>query len=84
MTSQSIFEKLIKDEGGEVNMTTIVNNPPSSDNSSGPLTLIIVLVVLVVVGYLFFVYGLPAIQNLGAPQINVPSKIDVNVNQTKP
>jgi hypothetical protein len=67
-------------------MATIINNPPSSDNSNGPLTLIIVLVVLAVVGYLFFVYGLPAIQHMqvGTPTINIPSKIDVNVQQTKP
>ncbi len=65
-------------------MTTIVNNPPSSDNSGGPLTAIIVLVVLVVLGYLAYVYGLPAIRNMsGTPQINIPSTIDVNVNQTK-
>ena len=64
-------------------MATIVNNPPS-DNSGGPLTAIIVLVVLVVLGYLGYVYGLPAIRQMqvGTPQINVPSKIDVNVNQT--
>ena len=86
MTSHNIFEKLIKDEEGEENMTTIVNNPLPSDNSNGPVMLIIVLVVLVVIGYLFFVYGLPAIQHiqLGGTQINIPSKIDVNVNQTKP
>lgn len=67
-------------------MTTIVNNPPPADNSGGPLVTIIVLVVLVVLGYLGFVYGLPALRQIqlgGAPQINVPSKIDVNVNQTK-
>ena len=46
---------------------------------------IIALVILIVLGYLGYVYGLPAIQNiqLGTPQINVPSQIDVNVNQAK-
>ena len=63
-------------------MTTVVNNPPS-DNSGGPLTAIIVIVVLVVLGYLGYVYGLPAIRNMSGTQINIPSKIDVNVNQTK-
>ena len=63
-------------------MTTIVNNPPA-DNSGGPVMIIIVLVVLVVLGYLGFVYGLPALQRMqsGGIQVNVPSKIDVNVNQ---
>jgi len=64
-------------------MATIINNPPS-DNSS--MNMVVGLIVLVVVGYLAYVYGLPAIQKTmqsGAPQINVPSKIDINVNQTK-
>lgn len=66
-------------------MATIVNNPPASNNSSGFMGLIITLIVLVVLVYLGLVYVLPAIQNmkLGAPQINIPNKIDVNVNQTK-
>lgn len=66
-------------------MTTIVNNPPSSDNSGGPMGIIVVIVVLLVLGYLGFVYGLPALRQmqLGTPQINVPSQIDVNVNQAK-
>ena len=64
-------------------MTTIVNNPPSSDNSGGPMGLIIGLIVLIVVGYLVIVYGIPAIRQMGTPQVNIPSKIDVNVNQTK-
>ena len=64
-------------------MTTIVNNPPS-DNSGGPMGMIIGIIVLVVLGYLVYVYGLPAVRNMsGTPQINVPSKIDVNVNQTE-
>ena len=68
-------------------MTTVVNNPPPSNDSSGGIGMIIGLIVLIVAVYLFFVYGLPAIQNvqLGTPQIkiNVPSKIDVNVQPAK-
>lgn len=67
-------------------MATIVNNPPpSNNNSGGSMGMIIGLFVLVILGFLFFVYGLPAISNMqfGTPQINVPEKIDVNVNQTK-
>ena len=66
-------------------MATIINNPPSSDNSSRPVGMIIVLVVLLVLAYLGYVYGLPVIQQmqLGSTQINVPSKIDVNINQSK-
>ncbi len=65
-------------------MTTIVNNPPSSDNSGGLIGIIIAIVVLSVLGYLGFVYGLPALRQLGGtPQINVPNQIDVNINQSK-
>lgn len=66
-------------------MATIVNNPPPANNSSGPVGLIITLIVLFVLLYLGFMYGLPAIQRIqfGTPQINIPSKIDVNINQTK-
>lgn len=64
-------------------MTTIVNNPPSSDNSGGPMGWIIGIIVLIILGYFVYVYGLPAIRQMGGtPQINIPSKIDVNVNQT--
>ena len=44
---------------------------------------IIGLVVLVLFGFLFFVYGLPALRQikLGGTEINVPDKIDVTVNQ---
>lgn len=62
-------------------MVTVVNNPPPSDNSGGPMGMIVGLIVLLVVAYLFIVYGLPAIQHMGTPQVNVPSKIDVNINQ---
>ncbi len=64
-------------------MTTIVNNPPSSDNSGGLMGTIVVIVVLLILGYFGFVYGLPALRQMGTPQVNIPSKIDVNVNQTK-
>ena len=65
-------------------MATIVNNPPASDNSGGPMGMIIVLIVLLVLGYLSYMYVLPAVRQMqGGTQINVPSKIDVNVKQTK-
>ena len=67
-------------------MTTIVNNPaPASDNyGSGFLVGVIV---LVVIGLLVWFYGVPAMRGTTdkapVPQINVPSQIDVNVNQPK-
>lgn len=64
-------------------MTTIVNNPPAKE-SDGGMGWIIGLIVFLVVAYLFIMYGLPALKNVqvGTPQINVPSQIDVNINQT--
>ncbi len=66
-------------------MTTIVNNPPASNDSGGPIGWIVGLVILLVLGYLVYVYGLPAIRNTQeeTPQINIPSQIDVNVNQAE-
>ena len=65
-------------------MTTIVNSPQPANNSGGLVGIIIALIVLVVLLYLGFVYGLPALRQMksGAPQINVPSQIDINVNET--
>lgn len=66
-------------------MATIVNNPSPSNNSGGSMVMIIGLIVLVVIAFLFFAYGIPAVQQMqsGGTQINVPSKIDVNVKQSE-
>lgn len=64
-------------------MTTVVNNPAPANESDGGMGMIVGVIVLLVVIYLFFMYGLPAIRQMGTPQINIPGKIDVNVNQTK-
>ncbi|MFA5828788.1 MAG: hypothetical protein WC841_05540 [Candidatus Shapirobacteria bacterium] len=66
-------------------MTTIVNSPtPAADNSGSGF--LIGVLVLVGLGLLFVYFGLPAIRRMGpievnvpAAQINVPDKIDVNV-----
>ena len=63
-------------------MATIVNNP-APDNSGGPMGMIILVIVLLVLGYLGYVYGLPAVRQMGTPQINVPSDINVNVKQAE-
>lgn len=64
-------------------MATVINNPPSNDNSGGPMGMIIVIVVLIVLVYLGYVYGLPAVRQMGTPQINVPSEINVNVKESQ-
>lgn len=63
-------------------MTTIVNTPPT-EKSGSPMGWIFGLVILVIVGYLIYVYGIPALKNLqtGGVQINIPENVNVNVNQ---
>lgn len=63
-------------------MATIVNTPQSPDSNG--MSMLVGLVLLIFLGILFFYYGLPAIGRMtGGAQINIPSKIDVNVNQQK-
>lgn len=66
-------------------MTTIVNTPAPSNESNGGIGMIIGLIAFIVVAYLFVVIGLPAIRQMqvGTPQINIPSQIDVNIQQPK-
>lgn len=60
----------------------VVVNSKDSGNGMGFLLGIIALIVFVV---LFLIYGLPLITNSvnqsQAPQVNVPGKVDVNVNK---
>jgi hypothetical protein len=62
-------------------MTTIVNTPAPTSQSNGMPGMILGLVTLAVVLYILFIYGLPAINNLRSPQITVPDKVDININQ---
>ncbi len=70
----------------EIPMATIVNTTPASttNNGSNGLGFLIgvMVVVLLVMAVLF--YGLPYLRNTVSsttPQVNLPGKIDVNVNQ---
>lgn len=64
-------------------MTTIVNNPAPTQESGNNMGMIAGLIVILVLGYLFIMYGIPAISQMkiGGAQITVPAKIDVNVVQ---
>lgn len=69
-------------------MTTIVNSPaPASDSSMGGFLMGVI--ILVIIAVIVWFYGVPLIKkdttqiNVPAPQINVPSQIDVNVNQAE-
>lgn len=68
-------------------MATMVNTTPAaaeSDSSSWGGLMAVVLVIAFIVLMLY--YGLPALRSAGSgygtsPQINVPDKVDVNVDQ---
>ena len=61
-------------------MATIVNNPPSSE-SNGGMGMVIGFILLLVLLALFFIYGFPMIRQSTGPQVNIPDRVDVNVNQ---
>lgn len=60
-------------------MATIVNTPAADSGSN--MGMIVGLLLLAVIVGLFFIYGIPALrQTTSQPSINVPDKINVNVN----
>ena len=62
-------------------MVVVNNTAPQSDSGNGMGFLLGVILLIVFVVLLIY-YGLPLIQrSTSAPQLNVPSEIDVNVNQ---
>ena len=66
-------------------MATIVNNPPAAESSSNGMGFILGAIMLIVFVVLFFIYILPflrgSLNTTQTPQVNVPDKIDVNVDQ---
>jgi hypothetical protein len=61
-------------------MATIVNNPGTTQRDSGSGFLIGV-ILLIVFAILFFIYGLPYLANsFSGPTVQVPDKVNVNVN----
>lgn len=67
-------------------MATTIVNPPQNNSSGNGMGFLLGIIILIVVAVLFFIYGLPYLQNLGGSggvQVNVPESIDVNVKQSK-
>lgn len=67
-------------------MATIVNTTPAAPSDSGSSAQFLIgAILLLVLAFLFFYYGLPALQRVTAPaqqgtNIQVPDQIDVNIN----
>lgn len=70
--------------GGEY-MATIVNTTPAAREDTGSgMGFLLGIVLLLAFILLFFFYGLPlltqTLRGTAGPQVNVPDKIDVNLN----
>ena len=61
-------------------MATVINNPSNGESSNGIGT-ILGIVLLAIIAFLFLFYGLPMLRGQvpTGSQVNIPSKIDVNV-----
>ena len=63
-------------------MATIVNNPPAntSDSSGGGMGFLLGVIILVLFVLALIYMGLPYLRSgFGGTQVNVPDKVDVNV-----
>lgn len=60
-------------------MPTVINNPSGSSEESGSNLLVAIVLIIVILGgfVLFFIYGLPMLQNKETPN-------DTNINVTIP
>lgn len=70
-------------------MATVVNNPGTTAESDGGSNSLVGIILLIVFALVVIFYGIPYIANTvgnsvpqtQAPQVQVPEKVDVNVNQ---
>ena len=63
-------------------MATIVNNPDRSYEDFEGVGFLIGILVVILLGVLFFAYTLPSLRNNGSgTNINVPDRINVDVNR---
>lgn len=64
-----------------VSREPIIHEHYNTDSASGT-GFVVGVIILAIVAFLLFYYGLPVLRNsTNTPQINVPGKIDVNLNQ---
>ena len=72
-------------------MATVVNNPGTSTDGGSGSGFLIGVILLIIFAVIVLFYGLPYLTNSvgggagagtgAAPQVQVPEKVDVNVNQ---
>jgi uncharacterized protein HemY len=65
-------------------MAEYVVHDHHDDATGGSSNFLIGVIILAVVVLFLIFYGLPLMRNMGAattPQVNVPGKVDVNLNQ---
>lgn len=63
-------------------MAIIVNTPTQTRDEGSGIGMAVALILFAILVLLLFVYGLPFIrQSIGTPQITIPGKIDINLNQ---
>jgi hypothetical protein len=58
----------------------------STDSSSGAFMFLIGIIIFAVLAFLFIVFGLPYLRSsigMGTPTINVPDKVNVDVNKSQ-
>jgi len=58
--------------------------PVVHEHSGNGMGFLMGVILLLIVGFLLFFYGLPLLRNTTtntAPQVSVPEKVDINVNQ---
>jgi len=58
----------------------VVHHYEESNGSNG-FSMLLAVILLVVLAVLFIFYGLPYLSRMTSPQVNVPDKVDVNVNR---
>lgn len=51
-----------------------------SQRDSNSMSWVVGLIVLLVVVFLLFYYGLPVLNRASAPAVQIPEKVDVNIN----
>jgi hypothetical protein len=63
-------------------MPTIINNPSGTSEGGNGLGMVVGVLLAIVILALFFIYALPSLRTRNnSTNINVPDRIDVNVNR---